>query len=188
MVSYWVDDLGNAVINGDEVYGTEEEILAAAVGYDEGDDDIIRRSISLTPVDSRRWPEGKVYYKFDPAITSAARNLFLDGAKAWKDRLPFLQFIEADTPDSRTIRSIPGGWSWSPIGCCGGDLSLGQWADLRTAIHEIGHSEYFVLYFPIAPACECHGIPFHSIFYPTKVSIYSDTNRRCFLNSFGLAP
>jgi len=144
-VSYFVYE-GWAIIDGDVIFGREADILALAVGRNGSAPsrrDLEERSLSIQPMSASKWPNGEVIYDWAPGLSVAAQNKFLAGAKMWTDRLPFLKFIRrSPTVDSksRIVREVPGGVSSSPVGCCGGELLLGEWATASTAAHEIGHS------------------------------------------------
>jgi hypothetical protein len=88
-VFYFVSEHGDAIINGDQIYGTEAELPAAAVH----DDDVPRkRSVSVSPVSSVKWPNGEILYKWDPALDNARKDIFLKATKVWTDRLPSIRF------------------------------------------------------------------------------------------------
>jgi cysteine-rich repeat protein len=144
-VAYFVSN-GYAVIDGDVIYGTEAQLLASAVTPNVPiRRDLHARSFSLTPMSSSKWAGGKVYYYFNAALPAAQQQGFLDAAKVWTDRLPFLQFINDKTnPTAREIVGIPGSASFSPLGCCGGQLQMGlatssSWI-VGITVHEIGHT------------------------------------------------
>jgi len=133
-----VSEHGDAIINGDQIYGTEAELLAAAVH----DDDVPRkRSVSVSPVSSLKWPNGEIFYKWDPALDNARKDTFLKAVKVWTDRLPSIKFTLSNDPKARNIRPIAGDWSFSPVGCCGGNLDVGDTANVRVLVHELGHSK-----------------------------------------------
>lgn len=134
-VAYTVTPNGYAVIDGDIIFGTEAELLDAAVHPS-----LKKRAISLTPTSSKKWLGGKVLYNYAPGLDPVIIDFFQEGVKVWTDRLPFLQFIYSNSPDARTVTKS-NSFS-SPVGCCGGVINL----DLpgfnpSAAIHEIGHSE-----------------------------------------------
>lgn len=143
-VSYFVQDKW-AIIDGDVIFGTEADILAAAVtspAVGPRDlDALARRSISVFPQDPLKWPGGKILYKWGPGLDQARKDVFLEAAKIWTDRLPFLKFIESTDPMARTITGVNGSINSSPIGCCGKELRLSADLSLRWYAHEIGHSK-----------------------------------------------
>lgn len=150
-VSYFVYD-GQAIIDSDVRFGTEEEILQAAV------DPLTKRSAStkhskraLSQSTPNRWPGGRIEYRCESELTRASRHVDFEVAiKRWADTLPFLQFVEvsppADVPWSpsgpRTIRAIEGTVSWSDIGGAGGEIRLGDHGldSIGVYTHEIGHT------------------------------------------------
>ncbi|KAJ9640092.1 hypothetical protein H2201_007621 [Coniosporium apollinis] len=150
-VSYFVYD-GQAIIDGDVRFGTEEEIIQAAV------DPLTKRSATtghsrraLSQSTPNRWPGGRIEYRYESELTRASRHVNFEAAiKRWADTLPFLQFIEisppADVPWSpsgpRTIRAIEGTVSWSDIGGSGGEIRLGDHGldSIGVYTHEIGHT------------------------------------------------
>ncbi|KAF2188066.1 zincin, partial [Zopfia rhizophila CBS 207.26] len=143
-VSYYLVD-GWAIIDGDVIFGTEAEILAAAVSppaVQKRDlDEFVKRSMSLKPMDSAKWPDGKIYYKWDSGLDKGRKDDFLEAAQIWMDRLPFLQFIEDNgNPKSRKIVAVGGSTSRSPVGCCGGVMQLAARRSVGTVVHEIGHT------------------------------------------------
>ncbi|KAH7141017.1 hypothetical protein EDB81DRAFT_858078 [Dactylonectria macrodidyma] len=144
-VSYYVYE-GWAIVDGDVIFGREADILAVAVGENgtvPSRRDLQERSLSIQPMSADKWANGEVLYDWAPGLSDAAKTKFLDGAKMWTDRLPFLKFTlksKATDPKVRVIREVPGGVSSSPVGCCGMEILLGEWATASTAAHEIGHT------------------------------------------------
>ncbi len=135
-VAYTVTTHGNAVIDGDIIFGTEADLLNAAVHPS-----LVKRAFSLTSTSAKKWPGGKVLYKYEPGLDSGHINYFQEGVKVWTDRLPFLKFEYSNDPTARTVRASGG--NSSPVGCCGGDIELCPTCNPRSARHEIGHSESF---------------------------------------------
>ena len=137
-VAYFVTDHGNAVIDGDIIFGTEAQLLAAAVNSS-----IHKRAFSEISTSPKKWPGGVVYYKWDAGLPDTHKNYFLAGATEWTNRLPFLKFQYDPTDSSGIARTVKvGSGNSSPIGCCGGDIELCPDCNPRSARHEIGHSEF----------------------------------------------
>ncbi|PVI00150.1 zincin [Periconia macrospinosa] len=135
-VAYYVTDHGNAVVDGDIIFGTEAQLLAAAVRASKD-----KRAFSEISSSPKKWPGGIVYYKWDTNLPATHKNYFLAGAAEWTNRLPFLQFKEDPNNLSgiaRTVKAASG--NRSPIGCCGGDIELCPSCNPRSARHEIGHT------------------------------------------------
>jgi hypothetical protein len=135
-VAYTVTAHGNAVIDGDIIFGTEADILNAAVHPS-----LRKRAFSLTSSSSLKWPGGTVLYNYEPGLDAAHIDYFQEGVKQWTDRLPFLKFVYSNSPTARTVVASSG--NRSPVGCCGGQIELCPSCNPRSARHEIGHSKYF---------------------------------------------
>lgn len=158
-VSYYVEE-GVAVIDGDVIFGTEDEILAAAVPGNPviqrsagSDAKLGKRSLSIFPYSSNsKWPGGIIYYKWE---SQASKNYRLadwtEGMKRWTDRLPFLQFIEASAPDPTFIAGVVTLISRTGTGSCTSPIGMsqsvgGNFIKLDNCgpggyAHEIGHSK-----------------------------------------------
>lgn len=135
-VAYFVTDHGNAVVDGDIIFGTEAQLLAAAVNPS-----IHKRAFSEISISPKKWPGGVVYYKWDAGLPDTHKNYFLAGATEWTNRLPFLKFQYDPTDSSGIARTVKvGSGNSSPIGCCGGDIELCPDCSPRSARHEIGHT------------------------------------------------
>lgn len=147
-VSYHIVE-GWAIIDGDVIFGTEAEILAAAVPpsalMPRSPNSLTRRSMGLYPQSGGKWPSGVIYYKWGSGMDDIRKEAFLGGAKFWSDRLPFLHFIEkpANDPTARTIGGITGLTSYSSLGYTGGGgvILIGDNHFFNVAAHEIGHSK-----------------------------------------------
>lgn len=140
-VAYFVTEHGNAVIDGDIIFGTEAELLRAAVNPS-----IHKRAFSLISSSPQKWPGGVVYYKWDVGLPETHKNYFLAGAAEWTNRLPFLRFVNDPNNTSgkaRTVKASSG--NRSRVGCCDGDIELCPSCNPRSARHEIGHSEFRTL-------------------------------------------
>ncbi|CAM1511932.1 Fc.00g094450.m01.CDS01 [Cosmosporella sp. VM-42] len=140
-VSYYVLD-GWAIIDGDVIYGTEADILAAAVGGNgTSKRDLEGRSISIPPTDGRKWPGGVLLYKWAGGVIPATQAKFLAAAKMWTDRLPFLEITLSSDPSAVVVGEVPGDdLSYATRGCCGGSILLGTSSSLAWAAHSIGHT------------------------------------------------
>jgi len=154
-VSYFMLD-GWAITDGDIIFGTEADIQAASVSntpvITRGEDveDLTKRSMSIYPQSSAKWPGGNVYYKWAAGLDTARKNDFLAAAKLWTDRLPFLHFIEDNAhPDARTIAAVAGSTSSSLVGrvAGGGTILIGASRTVGIVAHEIGHSKLIYFYF-----------------------------------------
>lgn len=137
-VAYFVTEHGNAVIDGDIIFGTEAQLLGVAVNTS-----IHKRAFSEISSSPKKWAGGVVYYKWDAGLDTDHKNYFLDGAREWTNRLPFLSFVYDPNDTSgkaRTVKASDG--NRSPIGCCNGDIELCPTCNPRSARHEIGHSKF----------------------------------------------
>jgi cysteine-rich repeat protein len=89
-----------AVIDGDVIFGTEADLLAAAVNNTEGN--AVKRAYSIFPwASSRKWPFGVIRYRYADADTETTRGPKFEAAiKRWTNMLPSLQFIKDPVPSS----------------------------------------------------------------------------------------
>lgn len=96
-VSYFVSSTGNAIIDGDVVYGTEEQLLANK--YDP--DSVVSQAFSIrTP-----WPNAEVKYKYDSDATETllAGNVPV-AISRWLTAAPYLKFTKA-SPNNNVAQS-----------------------------------------------------------------------------------
>lgn len=109
--------------------------------------------LAVTPNTTFKWPNGMVYYRFDPTqvsngtITAAKMQQFRDGVGEWAGAAN-LQFVEfTGTPPTNYITvqeaaATEGGYS-SSVGMAGGEqfLQFGPHSWNRgTVCHEVGHA------------------------------------------------
>jgi hypothetical protein len=89
-VSYWATDSGLAIIDGDVVYGTLENLLSHSVT---GPRNTSKRAHSVTG--AQAWPSATVTYKFDSAATETVLGAIVNGAIAnWLAVAPYLTFTK----------------------------------------------------------------------------------------------
>ncbi|KAH8695837.1 hypothetical protein GQ44DRAFT_779706 [Phaeosphaeriaceae sp. PMI808] len=132
-VAYRVHN-GYAIIDGDVIFGTEADIIAAAVHPS-----LRKRAYSFVPNAAGRWPGGEVLYNYEAGLSAQHQAFFQAGVKVWTDRLPFLKFTYSNSPTARTIRASTSENS-SPIGGFGGTMFLCPGCNSDAAAHEIGHT------------------------------------------------
>jgi hypothetical protein len=108
-----------------------------------------------------RWPSGNIYYKWDPNIASVSKSRFISAMDAWLTKVGpgYIKFIEAssayiDAADNGTAPIVEfttntdflnGALGRSNVGMalsakCAIQPSLDSPYDVRTPIHELGHT------------------------------------------------
>ena len=129
---------GLAIVEGDIVIGTVEEVQAAM-------DAQPQFSIGVTPGvgNARRWPNATVPYDIDPALTNQQR--VTDAIAHWEanTRIRFVLRTAANAsqyPDY--VHFQPAGGCSSMVGRQGGrqNINLGSGCSTGNTIHEIGHA------------------------------------------------
>lgn len=159
-LSYYVDDDGLAIVDGDVIFGTEDELLAWAVGghqkrsleTESHAGGVQKRSISIFPYSGNKWPGGVISYKWESQASKDLRIVdWTEAVKRWTDRLPFLKFVEATTPDATIVPNIVTLRSFTGTGGCSSPIGMSTstvWNYIKlddcgagTYAHEIGHSK-----------------------------------------------
>jgi len=160
-VSYVVFD-GLAIIDGDIVYGTEDDLLQDIVPDQSDSGPIIARSglfgegslfalgkraISLRQPNTR-WPNADIPYTFSNADTSAflstagaeqRKQTFRDAVKIWRDRLPWLNMHEvADNSYDPTALTPPTRLTISLIDGCVSWSPVGRASSQQASVLSIG--------------------------------------------------
>lgn len=87
-----------------------------------------------------KWPDGIVYYQFDPAVTFSERQQWQEGASLWTDICNITFQARTTEPDYILIKS--GLVDNSYVGMIGGpqEMILFTWAKMGVVAHEIGHA------------------------------------------------
>jgi hypothetical protein len=158
-VSYLVfNDL--AIVDGDVVYGTEEDILQDIVhpNYARGELPGSKRALSIrTP--NARWPNARIPWAFNSddctntlseSQVTARKDLFRKATQVWMEKLPWLDIVEVIGPFDDTAKPavgirvtlIDGSVSWSPVGRASSqaasEIAIGA-DSLSVYVHELGH-------------------------------------------------
>jgi hypothetical protein len=89
-VAYSLSPHGNAVIDDDVIFGTQDDILEAAVHPS-----LRKISFSLKSSAIQKWPAGVVLYNYEPGLDQKHIAYFQEGVQQWEDGLPFLKFVSA---------------------------------------------------------------------------------------------
>ena len=140
LVHYSVID-GLAVVEGDIVLGTAEEVERETRLRRSATDDITTEGVGISG--SRfRWPNGVVPYEVDPNLANPQR--VTDAVAHWMANTP-LRFVQrtaanqAQYPDF--VRFVSGSGCSSQVGRRGGqqNVTLGANCTTGSTIHEIGH-------------------------------------------------
>jgi len=134
---------GLAVIDGDIVFGSEADIVAAAVGGNRSDSrrSLDERAMSIPPTAGGTWPKGEVLFAYAAGLSAASIAKFKAGTKMWTDRLPFLKFTEVPPGGGvLTVSETAGDISWATIGYTPGAVVLiGLSSADSYAGHAVGH-------------------------------------------------
>lgn len=89
-VSYYVTSTGHAVIDGDVLYGTEEELLQNSLGN--------RATVRVRSVSIRsdmRWDNGNVIYKYTSnEVETKVKSIFEGAIQRWSTAAPYLRFTK----------------------------------------------------------------------------------------------
>ncbi|KAF2676408.1 zincin [Lentithecium fluviatile CBS 122367] len=148
-VSYFTSVNDKAIIHGDVIFGSEADILAAAVNNT--DENVTKRAYSIWPWEfSRKWPLGMILYQYEDATTAAGRGPKFEAAiKRWTNMLPFLSFVkypdgDVNQPGVLMVRAIEDSTTYSYIGYVPyPEVQLGR-PDLPETdywyTHSIGHT------------------------------------------------
>ena len=90
------------------------------------------------------WPQGNVYYSFDPLVAPAHQKEFLDAANEWASFANLHFIARAAQPNYVTIKEVPGrSGGQSAVGMVGGQqfIQIGpQSWNRATLCHELGHT------------------------------------------------
>ncbi|WP_405593984.1 M12 family metallopeptidase [Streptomyces sp. NBC_01410] len=131
----YADVDGTAIVEGDIVLGTVQEMKARAAKPG-------LKSIGI-PGQQRRWPNATVPFEIDPALPNQQR--VTDAIAHWQSRTR-IRFVArtaanaAQFPDF--VRFVPGGGCTSQVGRRGGSqaINLAPGCTTGSTIHEIGHA------------------------------------------------
>ncbi|ARF53757.1 M12 family metallopeptidase [Streptomyces gilvosporeus] len=128
-----------AVVEGDIVIGTVEEVTKAASA---GGQELTPRSIGITG-QQFRWPNATIPFEIDPALPDQDR--VFDAITHWKTHTR-IRFEPRNAGNAALfpdfVRFVPGGGCSSRVGRLGGMqlITLGDNCTAGNAIHEIGHT------------------------------------------------
>lgn len=135
----YADVNGMAVVEGDIVLGTVEEVAEAAAA---GGHALMFRSVGITG-QQFRWPNATVPFEIDPALPNTDR--VFDALAHWRKQTRIR--FESRGPDNEAqfpdfVRFVPGDGCSSRVGRQGGRqlITLGDGCGTGSAIHEIGHA------------------------------------------------
>ncbi len=134
MALQYVEVEGMAVVEGDIVLGTVEEVdNTTQRSREEG----VARAVAITGVQFR-WTNCKVPYEIDPALPNQDR--VTDALQHWRDNTS-LNFVERTT-EANWVYFTDDGGCWSYVGMRGGrqTISIGPNCSKGNTIHEIGHA------------------------------------------------
>ena len=134
MALQYVEVEGMAVVEGDIVLGTIEEVDSTTQRSREAG---VARAVAITGVQFR-WTNCKVPYEIDPALPNQAR--VTDALQHWRDNTS-LSFVERTT-ESNWVYFTDDNGCWSYVGMRGGrqTISIGSGCSTGNTIHEIGHA------------------------------------------------
>jgi len=112
-------------------------------------DDMVFRvdSVTKSGFESNPWPDGVVYYQFDPAFTAAMRDSVRAGCALW-GRAANLTFVEGVAPnpfESHIYIFDDGSGNWSEVGyqVFPQEMSIHSWGEPMVSFlvaHEFGHA------------------------------------------------
>lgn len=87
-----------------------------------------------------KWPDGKVYYKFESNVSTLNRQRWINASEEWSN-VADLTFVEG-TGSGNYINVGSFGGNWSYVGMIGGkqDMSIYNWSIKYIIAHEIGHA------------------------------------------------
>jgi len=140
-VQYSVTD-GMAMVEGDIVIGTVEEMEAMRQKVDVAPDGDIATAIGIVPK-SFRWTDGIIPYQIEPTLPNQQR--VTDAIAHWELHTP-IRFVQRDASNASKYPNYvvfqPGSGCSSSVGMRGGKqtLTLGNSCSLGNTIHEIGHT------------------------------------------------
>ena len=143
-VSYYISFNGLAIIDGDIVYGTVDELLNDSIANDIAEPFLTRRAFT----DPRRaWPNANVIYKFIDADTQDRLAPRVDSATfTWRNLAPYVRFTRLSFSDIPTngVVTITGseGRCFSKIGFrdIPLDMNLASGCGVPETIQEFGHA------------------------------------------------
>jgi len=89
---------------------------------------------------ANKWPQGKLYYSFDSAMTQYQKNQFIAGCEVWTSVSNVDCVYRTNQPNYIYVHS--GGGNWSYVGMIGGQqgLSIYNWNETYVIAHEIMHA------------------------------------------------
>ncbi|CAG8496622.1 8131_t:CDS:2, partial [Paraglomus brasilianum] len=146
-VAYYVTPDNNAVVEGDIVYGTLSELLAAAAAAN-NDTQISKRahSIFATTGTERPWPGARLPYKYvDDAAKTALDAIVTAATRRWTSVISGLQFVEDPSATGAFIEisnTVDGGCNCN-IGWVNNrksSMNLEPGCNTDNAAHEFGHA------------------------------------------------
>lgn len=145
-ISYFVTDKGHAVTEGDIVYGTEEQILSAAVGNGHGH--AAPRAFSFGP-GVAPWPQATVRFKYESDDAEAKLSSNVNRAiEYWLSGAPYLRFAQLSPNDRNAVPGI----LTITADCYSCHANIGYtennpiinlcpgWCGLDAVTHEFGHA------------------------------------------------
>ena len=155
-VSYYISD-GNAIIDGDIIFGPVEQLLAHVVdpGLLRNEPDIessIYQKRALTWEQGRfSWPGARLSYNFDSANTERALgNMVQQAFGRWSARAPWFTFTKVpNDPRTRGVLTFKTGLGCNAyVGYQGANAEMplnleqtpGRQCGVDEATHEIGHA------------------------------------------------
>jgi astacin len=140
-VQYSVTD-GMAMVEGDIIIGTVEEMEAMRQKVEAAPDGNIATAIGIVPK-SFRWTDGIIPYQIEQALPKKKR--VTDAIAHWELHTP-IRFVQRNVNNADKYPNYvvfrPGNGCSSPVGMQGGKqtLTLGNNCSLGNTIHEIGHT------------------------------------------------
>lgn len=147
-VGYFVTRTGHAIIDGDVVYGTEDDLLSAHAFYNThaGNGNENTNSPRAISVVDHAWPNAKLRYRYDTTDAETKLKPIIDVAiQRWKAGASYLTFeqfpVGSSEPGIFIISNIDGGCHALPGYWGGGEvLNLHiPGCGVNEATHEMGH-------------------------------------------------
>ena len=153
-VAYWVNEQGQAIIDGDIIFGSEKDLLDKEIPPSSASF-AAKRSFSVLS-GTATWPNAEIIYKFDSAATETTLSDTVNNAiNRWTAVAPFLHF----TKQAASATPVNGVLTISANDCGGCVTSIGYSATsprgmnlqqssgkcpggcyVNEAAHEFGHA------------------------------------------------
>ncbi|MEH6405579.1 MAG: M12 family metallopeptidase [Sneathiella sp.] len=147
-VQYAVVD-GLAVFEGCIILGTvddvEKKTAFAKAALDAGDDpEGVSHGVVITG-NQYRWPNARMPYEIDPALSSTIVQRINDAIAHWKQKagVSFVKRTNANKSQyNNYVRFIPANGCWSYVGMRGNkqEIGLAGGCGFGATVHEIGHA------------------------------------------------